>query len=145
MRAFHIVGINFQLRLGVDLRVVGEQQVAVGLLGVGLLRIFVDDNAAVENAVRVIIQNAVVKLAAAAVRAGVLDEHVIVEMLAAIADEQAVDQALAALAREHRMDVVAHQPAAEQQRMRGNVGASALLNAQSGDVEGVCVSSRSIM
>src|SRR5713226_4213113 len=40
VRALHVVGVDLQLRLGVDLRVVGKQQVAVGLLGVGFLRIF---------------------------------------------------------------------------------------------------------
>ena len=53
VRALHVVGVDLQLRLGVDLRVIGEQQVAVGLLGVGLLRVFVHDDAAVKNAVRV--------------------------------------------------------------------------------------------
>ena len=48
----HIVRVDFQLRLGVDLGVVGEQQVAVGLLGVSLLRVFVDDDPSVEDAVR---------------------------------------------------------------------------------------------
>src|ERR1700681_3362059 len=31
--AFHVVGVDLQLRLGVDLRVIGKQQVAGGLLG----------------------------------------------------------------------------------------------------------------
>ena len=52
VRAFHVVGVNLELRLGVDARVVGEQQVAVGLLGVGLLRVLVHDDAAVEYAAR---------------------------------------------------------------------------------------------
>ncbi len=38
VRAFHVVGVNLQLRLGVGRRVVGEQQILVRLLGVGLLR-----------------------------------------------------------------------------------------------------------
>ena len=53
VRALHVVGVDLQLRLGVDLRVVGEQQVMVGLLGVGLLRVLADDDPAVEDAVRV--------------------------------------------------------------------------------------------
>ena len=35
------------------------------------------------------------------------------------------------------MNVVAHQPAAQQDGVRSNIGASALLDAQSGDVEGL--------
>ncbi len=88
MRALHVVGVNLQLRLGIDLRVVGEQQVAIGLLGVGLLRVLVDDDAAVKDAVRVLIENPVIELPAGAVRTRVFDEHVVVEMLAAAADEQ---------------------------------------------------------
>ena len=102
VRALHVVRVNFELRLGVDLRGIGKQQVAVGLLRVGFLRVLVDDDAAVKHAVRVAVENSVVKLAAAAVRAGVFDEHVIVEVLPAVADEQAVDQALAALAAQER-------------------------------------------
>ena len=41
--ALHVVGIDLELRLGVDLRLVGEQQVLVGLLGVGLLGVLVHD------------------------------------------------------------------------------------------------------
>ncbi len=124
VRALHVVGVNFELRLGVDLRVVGEQQVAIGLLGVGLLRVFVDDDASVKNAVGMIVENAVVELTAAAVRAGVLDQHVVIEMLAAVADEQAIDQALSAFTGQHRMHVVAHQSSAEKHRVRRNVRAS---------------------
>ena len=87
VRALHVVGVDFKLRFGVDLRLIGKQQVAIGLLGVGLLRVLVHDDAAVKDAMCAAVENAVVELAAAAVRLGVLDEHVIVEMLAAVADE----------------------------------------------------------
>src|SRR6185312_5374601 len=78
VRALHIVSINFKLRLGINLRVIGKQQVAVGLLGVRLLGVFVNDDPAMENAVSLPVQNPVVKLAAVAVRTGVLHEHVVV-------------------------------------------------------------------
>ena len=52
VRALHVVGEDLELRLGVDLRVVGEQQRAVGLLGVGLLRVRPDDDLAVEHRAR---------------------------------------------------------------------------------------------
>ena len=87
MRAFHVVGVDLELGLGVNLCVIREQQVTVGLLRIGFLRIFVNDDAPVEDAVRVAVEYPVVKLAAAAMRAGVLDEHVIVHMLTAVADE----------------------------------------------------------
>src|SRR5215470_12787765 len=137
VRTFHVVGVDFKLRLGVNLRVVGKQQVAVGLLGVGLLRVFVNNDASVKNAMRVAVQNPVVKLATAAVRAGMLDVHVVVEMLPPITDKEPVDQTLAAFSRQHRMHVVANQSASEQQRVRSHVGAALLLNAQSRNVESI--------
>ena len=49
--AFHVVGVNLKLRFGVDLGAVGKQKIAIGLLGVGFLRVFVNDDAAVEDTV----------------------------------------------------------------------------------------------
>src|SRR5215471_2999923 len=91
MRTLYVVGIDLQLRLGVDLCVVREQQVAIRLLGVGLLRIFVNDDAAVKHAMRVAVEDAVIKLAAATVWAGMLYQHVIVQVLLAIPDKEAID------------------------------------------------------
>src|SRR6185437_15940188 len=103
----HVVRVNLKLGLGVHLRIVGEQEIAIGLLGVRLLRVLVDDNAAVEDAVGVLVQNAIVELPAAAMRAGVFDEHVIIKVLPAGADEESIDQAFAALARKDGMDIIA--------------------------------------
>src|ERR1039458_1758981 len=96
MRALDVVGVDFELRLGVDARIITEEQIAVGLLGVGLLRVLVTYDAAVEDAARAIIENAVVKLAARTLRLRVLHQHVVVEVLASSADEKAVDEALRA-------------------------------------------------
>ena len=57
-------------------------------------------------------------------------------MLAARADEEAVDEALRAFAGQDRMHVVAHQASAQQNGVRGDIGAARLLDAQRGDVEG---------
>ena len=46
VRAFHVVGVNFQLRLGVRGRVVGEQKIFVRLLRVGFLRDWPDAESA---------------------------------------------------------------------------------------------------
>ena len=112
--ALHVVSVDLQLRLGVDLRVIGKQQVAVGLLGVGFLRILVHDDAAVEDAVCVAIEDPVVELPAAAARTGMFYQHVVVQVLVAIADEEAINQALAPFACQHRVYVVANQRAAQQ-------------------------------
>ena len=47
--ALHVVGEDLQLRLGVHPRPVAQQQVAVGLLGVGLLRLGRHEDLAVEH------------------------------------------------------------------------------------------------
>ena len=49
VRALHVVGENLELRLRIDLRIVGEQQRLVRLLGVGLLRVRPYDDFAVED------------------------------------------------------------------------------------------------
>ena len=48
MAAFHVVGVDLQLRLGIDFGVVRQQQVAVGLVGITVLRIGMHDHLAVE-------------------------------------------------------------------------------------------------
>src|SRR5919108_2182737 len=126
MRALYVVGIDFELRLGVDLCVVGKQKVAVGLLSIGLLCVFMHDNAAMENSVRMAVQNAVVEPTAITVWAGMFDQHVVVQMLAAVADEQTIDQALGAFASQDWVYVVAHKTATQQHGMRRDVGASPL-------------------
>ena len=73
-----------------------------------------NDDAAVKDAVRPIIQDAVVELAAGAMRAGMLNQHVVVEVLVAIADEQAIDQAFGTFAGQNGMHVVANQASTEQ-------------------------------
>ena len=135
MRAFHVIGVDLQLWLGIDLRVIGKQQVTVRLLGIGFLRVFVYHDASMEDTMRVAIQNSVVELAAATVRAGMLDVHVIVEMLAAVAEEQPVDKALSTFSGEHGVNVVANQAAAQEERVRGYVGAPSLLDTQSRNIE----------
>ena len=131
VRTLHVIGVNFKLRFGIDLRVVRKQQVAVGLLGVSLLRVFVNDDAPMKHTVRLAIQNAVVKLAAIAMRTGMLHQHVVIHVLATVSHKKAIDQAFASLTREHRMYVVAHQRSAQEQRVRSHIRVASLLDAQS--------------
>jgi len=79
--AFYVVGVNFQLRLGVRCRVIGEQQVFVRLLGVGLLRDFLDQDPPVKDAPRFVVEDAVKIFVAGAMGLGVLDNHVMVGKL----------------------------------------------------------------
>jgi hypothetical protein len=92
----HVVGIDFELRLGIDLGIVRKQQVPVRLLGIRLLRVFVHHDATMEDSMRMSVENTVVELTAAAMRTGVLDMHVVIKMLPSMAHKETVNQALAA-------------------------------------------------
>ena len=122
MRALHVVGEDLELRLRVDLRLVGQEQRLVGLLRVGLLRVLPDDDLAVEDGARAAGQDALVELVARAMRLRVVDRRVRVDERIAVGDIQPVQRALGALAVEHGDDVVARDPAAERDRMREEIG-----------------------
>ncbi len=85
VRALDVVGEDLELRLGVDLRVVGQQQRLVRLLRVGLLRVGPDDDLAVEDRRGAIGEDALVDLAAVAVRLRVIDRRVVVDEPRAVA------------------------------------------------------------
>ena len=90
VRAAHVVGADLQFGFGVDDGVVGQDQILVGLLGIGLLRVFADDDLAVEDGVGFAVQNAFIEFVAGAVRLGVVDDRVIVDVLRAVDDVEAV-------------------------------------------------------
>ena len=135
VRAFDVVGENLELRLGVDGRVVGQEQRLVGLLGVGLLGVLADEDLAVEDAVGLAVEDALVKLVTGAVRHGVVDAGVVVDVLLAVGHIKAVERAFAAFAREHGADFVAHQAAAQRDRVRREVAAAARAGLQRGEVK----------
>ena len=62
MAALDVVGVDFQLGLGVDHRAFREQQVLVRLSGVGFLRVLMDDDLAVEHPASTAAQNPFVEL-----------------------------------------------------------------------------------
>ena len=88
MGAFDVIGKNLQLRLGVNHRVVGQQQIAVGLFGVGFLRVLADQNFPVEDAMGAVRQNAVIKFVAFAMRPGVVHHGMMVNQLFGIAQSR---------------------------------------------------------
>src|SRR5689334_12289734 len=81
VRAAHVVRPDLQFGLGVDHRIVGENQVLVGLLRVGLLCVFADDDAAVEHGRGTPVQNTLVQLVAGGMRFCMIDRRVIVDVL----------------------------------------------------------------
>ena len=137
VRALHVVGEDLELRLRVDLRIVGEQQRLVRLLGVGLLRVGPHDDLAVEDGAGVPAQDPFVQLVAAAVRLGVVDRRVIVDQPPAVREIQAVQRAVAALAVEHGDDVVPDQRAAERDRVRRKGAVARAVHVHAADVVGV--------
>src|SRR4029453_43372 len=81
--AFHIVGEDFQLGFAIDLRLIRKQKIPVGLLGIGFLRVSVNNDAPMKDAVSMLIENSVVKLTALAMGTPVLYKHVVIEVFAA--------------------------------------------------------------
>src|SRR5258708_30061509 len=67
-------------------------------------------------------------------RAGMLHEHVVVQMLASSSDEEAVDQALATFACKNWMNIVTHNRSTQQDGVRCYVGMAGPLDAESGKV-----------
>ena len=118
MRALDVVGVDFELRLGVGLSGVAQQQVRIALLGVRLLGGFGHVDASREHAVRLILQDAAVELSAVAMRLLMLDAHVVVHVLLTPPNVKPIDQTDRALTVHHRMYVVAHELAAQQNRVR---------------------------
>ena len=135
VRALHVVGEDLELRVRVDGRVVRQQQRAVGLLGVGLLRVLADDDAAVEDALALAVEDALVELVARAVRHRVIDRGVVVHQAIAVDQVDAVHRAVGALALEADADVVAHQAAARGERVRREHAARRHVRLEVGDVE----------
>src|SRR5207302_3624143 len=84
MTALDVVGVNFQLRLGIDFGAVRQQQVAVGLLRVGPLRVGMHDQLAVEHRARSTVQYTLVELAAGAARPRMVDAGVMIHVLPAV-------------------------------------------------------------
>ena len=62
------------------------------------------------TAARLAVEDALVELVAGAVRLGVVDRRVVVDVLLAVADVEAVERRTPRLAVEARVDVVAREP-----------------------------------
>ena len=136
MGALHVVGEDLELRLGVDLGPVAEQQVAVGLLGVGLLRLGLHEHLAVEDRARPAVEDALVDLPAPAVGLVVVDGGVVVHHLLAAGEVEAVHQGLDVLVVEPDVQVVPRERAAHRQRERAVVAVALLVHMGEADVVG---------
>src|SRR5215469_5555689 len=116
--ALDVVGQYLELGLGINLGVRRQQQVLVALLRVSLLCVFSDNYGTIENACRPAGENPLVILPAAAVRPGMVDQGVVVDMLSVSLDIQPIKLAISALAVEDDCDVVPDKVPSDSRRIR---------------------------
>src|SRR5207237_8823781 len=92
MSALIDIVVSLQRRIGVDDRSLLQNQVAIDLTGICLLRIRADNDRAVENAARSIVENAFVQLETVAVRLHVVDDRMIINTLTIAQNEEAIQR-----------------------------------------------------
>src|SRR5262249_61305988 len=80
MAAFHVIGIDFQHRLGIDFGGFGEEDGAVELVPVGALGVGLDRGPALKHATGLPVQGTLVDFAAAAMRRLMHDVGGVVDM-----------------------------------------------------------------
>src|SRR3989442_4208965 len=105
VRATNIVGVNLQLRFGMDGGVFGKNEIPVCLLGVSLLRVRTNDDLPVKNRGGCSAEDALIQLMARAMGLRMIDHRVIVDMLAARRQIKAIDGSFRSF-REDGIDVV---------------------------------------
>ena len=92
MRALDIIGVDFELRFGVDLRVGRQQQMYSICFAIGLLCFRVNVDLAVEDSVRCAIEDSFVDLMAGwQFGRQVLDPCLVVNVLRAIDEVQTIE------------------------------------------------------
>jgi hypothetical protein len=92
--ADHIVGIDLELRLGIELGVRRQHENLRHLLAVGLLRVGSHDHLALEHAARIAVEHALEQLAARAARHRVVDDERRVDVLTAARQKRAGESGL---------------------------------------------------
>jgi len=131
----HVVGEDLEPWAGVDLGVVREEQVLVGLAGIGAKGARTDDDVPVEDPVPVAVDDADVALLTHAVRRGVLDEDRVVVVLGTAGEVEPVEVCLGAVAVEENLHLVAGDARAERDEVRGEPAARGLADHERGEVE----------
>ncbi len=135
MAAFDVVGVDLQLWLGIDFGVLGQEQVAVGLVRIGMLGIGMHHHLTVEHGARGAGQHALIELAALALRPGVVDARVVVDMLPPAGHVQPVERAFGALGVQPDLDVGPRQGAAQGEGTGGEAAAVLLVHIHAGNVK----------
>src|SRR5207237_3122387 len=114
VRATHVVREDLETRNAVGARRVGEQQIAVGLIGVCALRPFAHLDQALIDAARAVLEAALDEQVAGAVIGQMALQGVEMEVLAAVAEHEAVDERPRAGPRQVEIRIRLRHPAAEQ-------------------------------
>src|SRR5690554_6349515 len=132
--ALDVIRVDFQLRLGVDLGTVGEQQVLVVHIRVGLLGVLVDMNPAIKHRVGLVRSNVAVGLFAVAVGGYVVNGCVVVVVLFTLGNHHAIELGFRAFAFQANLQVVPAQRAAEAYAVALDAGVALLQYAGSANV-----------
>src|ERR1041385_4883005 len=81
MSAFYIISKNFQLRLGVYDGIISQQNVFIGLVCVGFLRIFFHQDFTVKNSMRFSAKYSFIKLVAVAMWLRMINSRMVIQQL----------------------------------------------------------------
>ena len=118
--AFHIVGINLQLRFSIDLSMLAQQQVVVGHLAVGFQCVLRHFDHAVEDGFRAIVDDHFVQLVAVAITFIVFQIRTGISNLSINRQNQAVHVEIGVLAVKLRTGVITGQTRAQQETVAGD-------------------------
>ncbi len=111
--AFDVVGVDLELRLGIDLGFFRQQQVVVGLVRIGAVGALVDDGLAVPDAAALAVQDAAVLLPRRGRAHAMIDARVVIDVLGVAGEVETVKGHLGAGHGDIDVQVIAHQAAAE--------------------------------
>src|SRR5262249_17054154 len=117
---------NLKLGLGVDHRVVGEQQRLIGLLGVGLLGIGPHIDFAVKDRTGFAVQDSLIQFVARATRHPVVDEGSVMDNLLTARCIEAVERAFPASPRQLSRDFISRPAGTQGDSMRSKRAAPLL-------------------
>ena len=111
--ALHVVGIDFEHRLGVDAGRVGGAEVVVGFFRRSLLGVLAHQDPSGEGADGLVVGHALVEFAARAGGCNVVDERVVIDVLALVGHHASVHRDFRTLARQSDVGGVARQTVVE--------------------------------
>lgn len=128
VRALDIVGVDLKLGTCDDVAVGREDEVAVGLMCIGLVGTLLDEDAAYERATGFFVEDILEKLVALALRCTVTDIGDVIDLLIAVGDAESVEMGVGIVSAEVDIDAVAGLAGGEGVLAYGYVAALLLLD-----------------